>query len=43
LSGVPAEVLDPKRSWADPAAYDAKAKELQKLFKDNYEGNVNLR
>ncbi len=43
LSGVPGEVLDPKRSWSDPAAYDSKARELQKLFKDNYEGNVNLR
>ncbi|MEI6791127.1 MAG: phosphoenolpyruvate carboxykinase (ATP), partial [Myxococcaceae bacterium] len=43
LEGVPSEILDPKRAWADPIAYDAKAKELLKLFKDNYEGNVNLR
>lgn len=42
-AGVPEEILDPKRAWKDPAAYDEKAKELLKLFKDNYEGNVHLR
>ncbi|MES2504258.1 MAG: phosphoenolpyruvate carboxykinase (ATP) [Myxococcota bacterium] len=43
VEGIPAEVLDPKKAWSDPSAYDAKAAELQKLFKDNYEGNTNLR
>ena len=43
LEGVPSEILDPKRAWSDPEAYKAKAAELLKLFKDNYEGNVNLR
>lgn len=43
VEGVPAEVLNPRQSWADPAAYDAKAQELLKLFKNNYEGNVNLK
>lgn len=43
VAGVPSEILDPKKAWSDPAAYDTKAKELLKLFKDNFEGNVNLR
>ena len=29
---VPAEVLDPRRTWKDPAAYDAKARELARML-----------
>ena len=34
--GVPSEILDPKVTWADPAAYDAKAQELAQAFIDNF-------
>ena len=35
--GVPAEVLDPRGTWADPEAYDAKARELAAMFVKNFE------
>jgi phosphoenolpyruvate carboxykinase (ATP) len=41
--GVPAEVLIPRDTWADPAAYDATAGKLAQLFQNNfrqYESNV---
>lgn len=36
-NNVPNEVLDPKQTWEDKAAYDAKAKTLAKSFKDNFQ------
>ncbi|MEP0848485.1 MAG: phosphoenolpyruvate carboxykinase (ATP) [Phycisphaerae bacterium] len=35
--GVPQEVLRPRNTWSDPAAYDAKAAELARLFVKNFE------
>ncbi|MBU3728863.1 MAG: phosphoenolpyruvate carboxykinase (ATP) [Phycisphaerales bacterium] len=35
VSGVPSEVLDPRRTWRDGAAYDAKAQELARKFREN--------
>jgi phosphoenolpyruvate carboxykinase (ATP) len=37
VPGVPAQVLSPRDTWPDPAAYDAKARELADLFKKNFE------
>ncbi|HHW06474.1 MAG TPA: phosphoenolpyruvate carboxykinase (ATP) [Clostridia bacterium] len=35
--GVPAEVLDPRATWPDPAAYDRQAEKLAQLFVDNFQ------
>ena len=42
VPGVPDRVLDPRSTWEDPAAYDAKATQLAELFRKNFEkfGNV---
>lgn len=33
---VPSNILQPRQSWKEPAAYDKKAKELVALFRDNF-------
>jgi phosphoenolpyruvate carboxykinase (ATP) len=35
--GVPDAVLDPRRTWSDPAAYDVQAARLTGLFRKNFE------
>ena len=37
LPGVPAEVLNPRETWADKAAYDKTAAHLVSLFEKNFE------
>ena len=36
VPGVDARLLDPRATWRDPAAYDAKALELAAMFRDNF-------
>ena len=35
VAGVPSEILDPRKTWSDGAAYDAQAKKLAEMFRDN--------
>jgi phosphoenolpyruvate carboxykinase (ATP) len=35
IEGVPSDVLDPRRTWSDGAAYDATAKKLAGMFREN--------
>jgi phosphoenolpyruvate carboxykinase (ATP) len=37
LPGVDAEILDPRDTYADPAEWDKKAKDLAELFIQNFE------
>ena len=35
--GVPAEMLNPRNTWTDKAAYDAQAQKLRDMFRKNFE------
>ncbi|GMV10974.1 MAG TPA: phosphoenolpyruvate carboxykinase (ATP) [Gemmatimonadaceae bacterium] len=37
VPNVPSEVLDPRRTWGEGAAYDAQAKKLAEMFRKNFE------
>ena len=37
VPGVPGEVMTPRGTWRDPAAYDAQAKKLAEMFRQNIE------
>lgn len=36
IPGVPLDVLDPRATWSDPGAYDARAAELAAMFHRNF-------
>jgi phosphoenolpyruvate carboxykinase (ATP) len=36
VPGVDANLLDPRSTWADPEAYDRKARDLARMFRDNF-------
>ena len=37
VEGVPTELLSPRKTWSDPAAYDAQARKLATMFRENFE------
>ena len=37
VPGVESKLLDPRSTWRDPEAYDRKARELARMFRDNFE------
>jgi len=37
VPGVPEVLLDPRRTWDDPEAYDRQAEKLVRMFADNFE------
>jgi len=37
VQGVPSEILNPREAWEDKAGYDRQAKELVRLFVENFE------
>ena len=37
VEGVPDEILDPRSTWSDSRAYDARAAQLAEMFRENFE------
>jgi phosphoenolpyruvate carboxykinase (ATP) len=39
---VDSSLLDPRSTWTDPAAYDARAQQLAEMFRQNFERFENV-
>jgi phosphoenolpyruvate carboxykinase (ATP) len=37
IKGVPSKVLNPRSTWPDPVAYDAQARKLAGMFRENFD------
>jgi phosphoenolpyruvate carboxykinase (ATP) len=37
IEGIPDELLHPRSTWSDPAAYDARAHDLARRFAQNFQ------
>ena len=37
VPGADGQLLDPRSTWSDPSAYDKKAQELARMFRENFE------
>jgi phosphoenolpyruvate carboxykinase (ATP) len=37
VPGVESKLLDPRSTWRDPSMYDERARELARMFRDNFE------
>jgi phosphoenolpyruvate carboxykinase (ATP) len=37
VPGVDSTLLDPRSTWSDAEAYDRKARDLARMFRDNFE------
>lgn len=42
IKGVPSKVLNPRQTWDDAAAYDAQAKKLAAMFRQNFDKFENV-
>ena len=36
VPGVPSDLLDPRGTWSDPARYDAQARRIAEMFRENF-------
>ena len=42
IKGVPSKVLNPRQTWGDASAYDAQAKKLAAMFRENFDKFENV-
>jgi phosphoenolpyruvate carboxykinase (ATP) len=37
VADIPSDLLNPRSTWSDPVAYDAQARKLATMFRENFE------